>query len=59
MFLIRWQDPKKHDIVYGDAFIASVPYHLITLELDTMVRDRQTDDYAPEDQIIALLFAER
>jgi spermidine synthase len=40
-FLLAWQDPKKYDIVYGDAFNdLSVPYHLTTVEFDRLVAAR-------------------
>ena len=44
-FLLEWQDPKKYDIVYGDAFNdLSVPYHLTTVEFDRMIAERLKDD---------------
>ncbi|MDA8216042.1 MAG: fused MFS/spermidine synthase [Dehalococcoidales bacterium] len=44
-FLMSWEDPKKFDIVYGDAFNdLSVPYHLTTVEFDRLVAGRLKDD---------------
>ncbi len=44
-FLLEWQDPKKYDLIYGDAFNdLSVPYHLTTVEFDRMVAERLKDD---------------
>jgi spermidine synthase len=44
-FLIQWPDPKKYDIVYGDAFNdLSVPYHLTTVEFDRIIYDRLKPD---------------
>ncbi|MHB1134558.1 MAG: fused MFS/spermidine synthase [Chloroflexota bacterium] len=40
-FLIGWDDPKRYDIVYGDAFNdISVPYHLTTAEFGRIVAER-------------------
>jgi spermidine synthase len=36
-FLMGWPDPKRYDIIYGDAFNDwSVPYHLTTVEFDVL-----------------------
>jgi len=44
-FLMEWKDPKKYDLVYGDAFNdLSVPYHLTTVEFDRMIASRLKDD---------------
>ena len=44
-FLIHWPDPKRYDIVYGDAFNdLSVPYHLTTVEFDRIIYDRLKPD---------------
>ena len=44
-FLLGWQDPKKYDIIYGDAFNdLSVPYHLTTVEFDRLLAARMKDD---------------
>jgi predicted membrane-bound spermidine synthase len=44
-FLLQWQDDKRYDIVYGDAFNdLSVPYHLTTVEFNRLVAARMKDD---------------
>ena len=44
-FLMEWKDPKKIDVIYGDAFNdMSVPYHLTTVEFDQMLADRLKPD---------------
>ena len=44
-FLMSWQDSKRYDVIYGDAFNdMSVPYHLTTVEFDRMLADRLKPD---------------
>jgi spermidine synthase len=44
-FLVDWKDPKRYDIVYGDAFNdLSVPYHLTTVEFNRMIASRLKPD---------------
>jgi spermidine synthase/MFS family permease len=45
IFLAEWRDPKRYDIVYGDAFNdLSVPYHLTTVEFNRIVATRLKPD---------------
>ena len=38
MFLREWNDPKRYDFIYGDAFNdLSIPYHLTTVEFNRIV----------------------
>jgi len=44
-FLQEWADPKRYDIIYGDAFNdLSVPYHLTTVEFNRMLATRLKPD---------------
>lgn len=44
-FLQEWSDPKRYDIIYGDAFNdLSVPYHLTTVEFNRMLVARLKPD---------------
>jgi spermidine synthase len=44
-FLLEWADPKRYDIIYGDAFNdLSVPYHLTTVEFNRMLAARLKPD---------------
>lgn len=44
-FLIAWDDPKRYDIIYGDAFNdLSIPYHLTTVEFSRIVAARLKPD---------------
>lgn len=44
-FLLEWTDPKRYDIVYGDAFNdLSIPYHLTTVEFNRMLAARLKPD---------------
>jgi hypothetical protein len=44
-FLMEWADPKRYDIIYGDAFNdLSIPYHLTTVEFCRMIADRLKPD---------------
>jgi spermidine synthase len=44
-FLLEWADPKRYDIIYGDAFNdLSVPYHLTTVEFNRMIATRLKPD---------------
>jgi len=41
VFLSQWRDPKKYDVIYGDAFNdLSVPYHLVTTEFNRILASR-------------------
>lgn len=45
VFLAGWNDPKRYDVVYGDAFNdLSIPYHLTTVEFDRIVAARLKPD---------------
>jgi spermidine synthase len=45
VFLTEWQDPKRYDFIYGDAFNdLSVPYHLTTVEFNRIVANRLKPD---------------
>jgi spermidine synthase/MFS family permease len=45
MFLAEWSDPKRYDVVYGDAFNdLSIPYHLTTVEFNRIVATRLKPD---------------
>jgi spermidine synthase len=45
MFLREWTDPKRYDLIYGDAFNdLSVPYHLTTVEFNQIVASRLKPD---------------
>jgi spermidine synthase len=40
-FLQEWPDPKRYDIIYGDAFNdLSIPFHLTTVEFCRILADR-------------------
>jgi spermidine synthase len=44
-FLLEWADPKRYDVIYGDAFNdLSIPYHLTTVEFNRMVASRLKPD---------------
>jgi spermidine synthase len=44
-FLQEWADPKRYDIIYGDAFNdLSIPYHLTTVEFNRMLATRLKPD---------------
>jgi spermidine synthase len=44
-FLLEWTDPKRYDIIYGDAFNdLSIPYHLTTVEFNRMLATRLKPD---------------
>ena len=44
-FLMDWKDPKRYDVIYGDAFNdLSIPYHLTTVEFDQMIASRLKED---------------
>jgi spermidine synthase len=44
-FLLEWRDPKRYDIVYGDAFNdLSIPFHLTTVEFNRLLADRLKPD---------------
>lgn len=44
-FLLEWADPKRYDIIYGDAFNdLSVPYHLTTVEFNRLIATRLKPD---------------
>ena len=41
MFLLQWKDPKRYDVIYGDAFNdLSIPFHLTTVEFNRIVASR-------------------
>lgn len=43
--LMDWKEPKKYDIIYGDAFNdLSIPYHLTTVEFDRLIAERLKDE---------------
>jgi spermidine synthase/flagellar biosynthesis protein FliQ len=45
VFLTEWTDPKRYDLVYGDAFNdLSIPYHLTTVEFNRIVASRLKPD---------------
>ena len=45
VFLTEWTDPKRYDLVYGDAFNdLSIPYHLTTVEFNRIVANRLKAD---------------
>jgi spermidine synthase len=45
MFLTHWQDPKRYDVVYGDAFNdLSIPFHLTTVEFNRIIASRLKPD---------------
>jgi len=45
VFLTEWTDPKRYDLVYGDAFNdLSIPYHLTTVEFSRIVANRLKAD---------------
>jgi spermidine synthase/flagellar biosynthesis protein FliQ len=45
VFLSDWADPKRYDVVYGDAFNdLSIPYHLTTVEFNRIVAGRLKPD---------------
>jgi spermidine synthase/flagellar biosynthesis protein FliQ len=45
VFLTEWTDPKRYDLVYGDAFNdLSIPYHLTTVEFNRIVANRLKPD---------------
>jgi len=45
VFLNEWNDPKRYDVVYGDAFNdLSVPFHLTTVEFNRIVANRLKPD---------------
>jgi spermidine synthase len=45
VFLNEWGDPKRYDVVYGDAFNdLSVPFHLTTVEFNRIVANRLKPD---------------
>ena len=44
-FLQGWADPKRYDIIYGDAFNdLSIPYHLTTVEFNRLLAARLKPD---------------
>ncbi len=44
-FLMEWTEPKRYDVVYGDAFNdLSIPYHLTTVEFCRIIADRLKPD---------------
>ena len=44
-FLMEWTDPKRYDVVFGDAFNdLSIPYHLTTVEFNRIVETRLKPD---------------
>jgi spermidine synthase len=44
-FLQEWADPKRYDIIYGDAFNdLSIPYHLTTVEFARILAARLKPD---------------
>jgi spermidine synthase len=44
-FLQEWADPKRYDIIYGDAFNdLSIPYHLTTVEFTRILASRLKPD---------------
>jgi spermidine synthase len=41
VFLREWNDPKRYDFIYGDAFNdLSIPYHLTTVEFNRIIASR-------------------
>jgi spermidine synthase len=45
LFLAEWDDPKRYDIVYGDAFNdLSIPFHLTTVEFNRIIATRLKPD---------------
>jgi spermidine synthase len=45
VFLTEWTDPKRYDLVYGDAFNdLSIPFHLTTVEFNRIVANRLKPD---------------
>jgi len=45
MFLTGWIDPKRYDVIYGDAFNdLSIPYHLTTVEFNRIIATRLKPD---------------
>jgi spermidine synthase len=41
VFLTEWNDPKRYDFIYGDAFNdLSIPYHLTTVEFNRIIASR-------------------
>jgi spermidine synthase len=41
VFLREWNDPKRYDFIYGDAFNdLSIPYHLTTVEFNRLIASR-------------------
>lgn len=37
-FLLDWEEPRRYDLIYGDAFNdLSIPYHLTTVEFNQLV----------------------
>lgn len=45
MFLTEWIDPKKYDLIYGDAFNdLTIPFHLTTVEFNRIIATRLKPD---------------
>jgi len=45
IFLTEWIDPKRYDVIYGDAFNdLTIPYHLTTVEFNQIIANRLKPD---------------
>ena len=45
IFLTEWIDPKRYDLIYGDAFNdLTIPYHLTTVEFNRITASRLKSD---------------